>query len=40
MATAMVGLGALRFQIDALNFSDLERSFAYRMRDAAHTLTA
>jgi len=30
MATAMVGLGALRFQIDALNFSDLERSFAYR----------
>jgi|EndMetStandDraft_5_1072996.scaffolds.fasta_scaffold548144_2 uncharacterized protein len=30
MATAMVGLGALRFEIDALNFTQLERTFAYR----------
>ena len=30
MAMAMVGLGAMRFEIDALNFNQLERSFAYR----------
>ena len=30
MANAMVGLGAVRFQVDALNFSQLERNFAYR----------
>jgi uncharacterized protein len=30
MATAMVGIGAVRFQVDTLNFSQLERTFAYR----------
>ena len=30
MAMAMVGLGAMRFEIDVLNFNQLERSFTYR----------